>query len=66
MIGSDLQIQEKYSKGPIRGRLVLAIKTFYIKLLCFLGLHKWTLQSGLPGTPKYICRECKKLSKILW
>lgn len=66
MIGSDLPIQEKYSKGPIRGRLVLAIKTFYAKLLCFLGFHKWTLCSALKGKPKYLCRECNKYSKKVW
>ena len=41
-------------------------KKIWGKLRCFIGIHSWVLSSGLPGTPKFMCRKCMKKSKILW
>jgi predicted nucleic acid-binding Zn ribbon protein len=36
------------------------------KLKCKFGIHKWNLHSGLKGTSKYMCRNCRELSKVTW
>lgn len=66
MTGSDIPMPEKLPNTPICSRFIYSFKIFQRKLLCFLGIHDWKLQSGLPGTPKYWCGECKKISKELW
>lgn len=42
------------------------IKKFWIKVQCAIGLHRWIEMSGLPNTPRFMCRKCYKKSKILW
>lgn len=42
------------------------ITIFARKAFCFFGFHSWALQSGLPGTSKYLCRRCLKNSKEVW
>lgn len=66
MIGSNIPIQEKQKEMSLWKKASFVIRRLYNKLLCFVGLHVMVLQSGLPGTPKYWCRRCEKLSKELW
>ena len=51
---------------PLHKKIWMALIRTKDRLLCLLGFHAKTLQSGLPGTPKYMCRRCLKNLKEVW
>ena len=64
-------MKKRVKKQPAqKGNLLLRIRMFLTKAVrkikCLIGLHSWVLRSGLPGTPKYLCPRCMKLSRQVW
>ena len=59
-------IKQKWTLRKIVRVAIFKIIVLWKRILCIFGIHAWTLQSGLPGTPKYMCRRCMKQSKRLW
>lgn len=68
MNGSNIPLPQK---NPASKKFSIRVVIFWIekiigRIYCLSGFHAMVLQSGLPGTPKYWCRRCGKLSKELW
>ena len=69
---------EKYKKKEIQFVQIKGKKKFtpvvwlysgwraLMRQLCKVGFHTWTLHSGLPFTPKYMCFKCSKFSREVW
>lgn len=58
-------------KPPLYKRVIAAIQRTILKILiktmCLFGFHAWVLRTGVPGSPKYLCRHCfKESKKFFW
>lgn len=66
---ADLFVEET-KKINTKGNFIKMFKYYIVKItgiiLCKIGAHQWVLQSGVEGTPKYLCRRCLKGSKKKW